>query len=240
MTQAIWRTPSITAPDTQPLAVAYNHALVEVLYLLDDAALARLTVCLRLDHASAEPAQYNAGRQQGRWLAISKAEAEAADRWNRRGENPWLRCVLAGDLATRRPMTPQPEPTKADRISRAQQLLGSGITRPLVVRRLAAELGITDRQARRLVAEAEQLMPPDWHKPIEPIGSPTANVDVLAEAQRLYRWLRDNGAKPSEQISALRLVAKLQREADATQLPEQWDAALAADRISNLPPDPPF
>ena len=132
------------------------------------------------------------------------------------------------------------DPTRADRISRAQQLLGSGISRPLVVRRLAAELGVTDRQARRLVAEAEQSMPPDWHKPIEPVGSPSANIDVLAEAQRIYRWLRANGAKPAEQISALRLVAKLQAEAEATRLPEQWDAALAADRISNLPPDPPF
>jgi hypothetical protein len=85
----------ISAPDTQPLAVEYNKALANVLELLDDQELARLSVNL-----CGKLGRLPAGTYDGPTsTARLKVETEAIERWNRRkGGNVWLDCILRSAL----------------------------------------------------------------------------------------------------------------------------------------------
>jgi hypothetical protein len=90
----LYRTPVVSAPDSNGLALAYNQALADVLYMLDDEDLAGLCVNLR-GKLSRQPQGTNPGSTD---LAIQKVEAEAARRWNLRGGGcRWLLTILRGD-----------------------------------------------------------------------------------------------------------------------------------------------
>ena len=88
------QTPVISAPENNGLALAYNQALAEVLYMLDDEELAGMCVNLRAK-LSRQPAGTIYGATD---LAISKVESEAVRRWNLRGGGcRWLLTILRGD-----------------------------------------------------------------------------------------------------------------------------------------------
>lgn len=90
----IHRTPVVSAPEDNGLALAYNEALAEVLYMLDDEELAGLSVNLRAK-LSRQPTGTIYGAAD---LAAAKVEAEAARRWNLRGGGcRWLLTILRGD-----------------------------------------------------------------------------------------------------------------------------------------------
>jgi hypothetical protein len=82
----------LSCPRENGLAYEYAMALRSALYLLTDEQLCHVTVRSRY-------------RPYGKsWLLLSKCEAEAAERWNRRletGKQPteWLRCILSGAMA---------------------------------------------------------------------------------------------------------------------------------------------
>ena len=85
----------VSAPANQPLAVEYNKALAEVLYMLTDQQLAEVSVNRRTKAVN-RPTGSNPDATD---LALTKIETEAAIRYNRRdGFSDLLHRILSGSL----------------------------------------------------------------------------------------------------------------------------------------------
>ena len=117
-----------------------------------------------------------------------------------------------------------------DRVTDVAALLLQGRPRPAVVAEIRQRYGVSRATAYRLIVQAEQTLPPEYHHPIE---SDDGTVDTLAEAERHYRLALQNGNAQQARLW-LGMVHRFSLDAARLRPFEAWDRTLGDHN------EPPF